>query len=70
MTAIFTALQNSLLAVQTVSYDPLTLYRACCGNMGQGTLETDDRGQTWIKSKTEILDFKIVSLSISPVEKG
>ncbi|MEJ7642618.1 MAG: hypothetical protein WKF36_10550 [Candidatus Nitrosocosmicus sp.] len=37
---------------------------------GNGLWKTDSRGQTWDKSQIEISGFNIVSLLISPIEKG
>jgi photosystem II stability/assembly factor-like uncharacterized protein len=56
---------------QGIAFDPLNPRRAYCGTFGNGLWKTDDSGQTWDSiGKDEIFTSDIMSVSVSPIEKG
>ena len=55
---------------QAVAFDPLNSNRAYCGTFDNGLWKTDDGGQTWDKVTMDIHDSNIMSVSVSPIERG
>ncbi len=55
---------------QTVAFDPQNSNRAYCGTFDSGLWKTDDGGQTWDMGGMGISDSQVMSLSVSPMERG
>ncbi|HKX21093.1 MAG TPA: hypothetical protein VJM74_05435, partial [Nitrososphaeraceae archaeon] len=51
-------------------FDPEHPQRAYCGTSDNGLYKTDDNGQTWEKTSLKVSNSSIMSLSVSPIEKG
>jgi photosystem II stability/assembly factor-like uncharacterized protein len=51
-------------------FDPEHPQRAYCGTSDNGLYKTDDNGQTWEKTSLKASNSSIMSLSVSPIEKG
>jgi hypothetical protein len=55
----------------SVANDPKNSSRAYCGTLNKGLWKTDDNGQIWNQTKTNIpSNANIMSLSTSYIEKG
>lgn len=54
----------------SLAFDPEHPERAYCGTFDNGLWKTDNNGQTWEKTSLEVSGSSIMSLSVSPIEKG
>src|SRR5678816_2386834 len=54
----------------SLAYDPQNPERAYCGTSDAGLWKTDDNGQTWGQTSLDVSGSNIMSISVSPVEKG
>jgi len=54
----------------SLAFDPEHPQRAYCGTFDNGLWKTDNNGQSWEKTSLEVSGSSIMSLSVSPIEKG
>ena len=54
----------------SLAFDPGHPQRAYCGTSDNGLWKTDSNGQTWEKTSLQVSNSSIMSLSVSPIEKG
>ncbi len=54
----------------SLASDPEHPQRAYSGIFDNGLWKTDNNGQTWEKTSLEVSGSSIMSLSVSPIEKG